>query len=102
MNATLMPARSVFTGARPLSPNPDPFKSGVVLRLHVPIEDLRGYGETVVDRLRDALSQGVPFIKDRKRLRCYEIRLPGERFYIHVLRGAAKVLLIARWEETPA
>ena len=102
MNATLMPARSVFTGARPPSPDPDPFKSGVILRLNVPIEDLRGYDETVVDRLRDALARGVSFIKDRKRPRCYEIRLPGERFYIHVLRDGAKVLLIARWEDTSA
>jgi ligand-binding sensor domain-containing protein len=75
------------------------FRSGVVLRLNAPIEDLRGHGEAAVERLRQALAAGVPFIKDRKRARCYEVRLEGERFYIHVLRNFDKVLLLARWEE---
>jgi hypothetical protein len=80
----------------------DPFKSGVVLRLNVPIEDLRGHGEAVVDRLRQALAEGAPFVKDRKRPRFYEVRVGAERFYIYVLRGVTKVLLIARWTELPA
>ena len=102
MNATMSPARTIPTVTAPVCLDSDPFKSGVVLRLNVPIEDLRGYGEAVVDRLRTALAQGVPFIKDRKRTRCYEVRLEGERFYIHVLRGASKVLLVAHWEEAQA
>jgi hypothetical protein len=102
MSATIAPTRSILTVTQPMSLDSDPFKSGVVLRLNVPIEDLRGYGEAVVDRLRTALAQGVPFIKDRKRTRCYEVRVERERFYIYVLRGASKVLLIAHWEEAQA
>ena len=110
MNATLMPTRSVSPGLRtelrtdlrPLSPESAVFKSGVLLRLNVPIEDLRGHGPAAVERLRLALAEGVPFVKDRKRARYYEVRLQNERFYIHVLRGAAKVLLLARWEEEQA
>ena len=106
MNATLMPAASVSPGLRTaLRPAPlegGVFKSGVLLRLNAPIEDLRGHGEATVERLRLALAEGVPFVKDRKRARYYEVRLEGERFYIHVLRGCAKVLLLARWEEERA
>ena len=98
MNATLMPTGSVST-MRPMSLESSVFRSGVVLRLNAPIEDLRGHGEAAVERLRQALAGGVPFIKDRKRARYYEVRLEGERFYIHVLRNADKVLLLARWEE---
>ena len=98
MNATLMPTGSVST-IRPMSLESSVFRSGVVLRLNAPIEDLRGHGEAAVERLRQALAAGVPFIKDRKRARCYEVRLEGERFYIHVLRNSDKVLLLARWEE---
>ena len=98
MNATLMPTGSVST-IRPMSLESSVFRSGVVLRLNAPIEDLRGHGEAAVERLRQALAAGVPFIKDRKRARYYEVRLEGERFYIHVLRNADKVLLLARWEE---
>ncbi|GEM_PF-6809476 len=77
----------------------DPFQSGVMLRLSAPIEDLGRHGRGPVARLREALAAGVPFVKDRKRPRFYEVRLPGERFYIHVLRGASKVLLVARWDD---
>jgi hypothetical protein len=102
MNATLMPTVPASAAARPMPLESGVFRSGVVLRLNAPIEDLRGHGEAAVQRLRDALAAGVPFIKDRKRARCYEVHLPGERFYIHVLRNAAKVLLLAHWEEERA
>jgi hypothetical protein len=85
-----------------MSLDSDPFKSGVVLRLNVPIEDLHGHGAEAVERLRQALAEGAPFVKDRKRARFYEVRVGGERFYIHVLRGLTKVLLIARWTELQA
>jgi hypothetical protein len=102
MIATLMPVTSVSTAVRPVFVDRDPFKSGAVLRLNVPIEDLRGHGDAVVDRLRQALAEGAPFVKDRKRPRFYEVRVGAERFYIHVLRGVTKVLLIACWTEMPA
>jgi hypothetical protein len=101
MNATLQPMRSVSTVGS-MSPPSTVFRSGVVLRLNAPIEDLLGHGTAAVERLRQALAAGVPFIKDRKRARFYEVRLDGERFYIHVLRHAAKVLLLARWDERQA
>ncbi len=80
----------------------DEQQTGTLLRLiDVPIEDVRGLGETAVARLRKLLAGGVPFVKDRKRKRCYELQPleSGERFYIHVLRGAQKVLLLAFWKE---
>jgi hypothetical protein len=105
MNATAY-APAMFTGPRPIALSKDPYESGVLLRLNVPIEDLRGYGATVVDRLRRALAAGVPAVKDRKRPRCYELSLEGESFYVFLLRDARpevrKVLLVARWENTPA
>ena len=51
----------------------------------------------MVGRLKAALRSGAPFIKDRKRKRFYEVQVGKERFYIHVLRGAEKVLLLAHW-----
>jgi hypothetical protein len=95
----LIPTGNVSTAARPALLESNAFQSGVLLRLNAPIEDLRGHGEAAVERLRKALAAGVPFIKDRKRARYYEIHVETERFYIHVLRDAAKVLLLARWEE---
>jgi hypothetical protein len=76
------------------------FKTGSFLRLvDVPIEDVRGLGEKAVARLRAALAGGVPFAKDRKRRGLYEVQAAGERFYIYVLRGAQKVLLLGRLAE---
>jgi hypothetical protein len=92
----------VSTAARPATYENDAFPSEVILRLNAPIEDLLGHGEAAVERLRRALAAGVPFIRDRRRARYYEVRLDGERFYIHVLRDAAKVLLLARWDEERA
>lgn len=78
-----------------------PPKTGTLLRLENPIvEDLRGHGAAVVGRLKAALKGGAPFTKDRKRKRFYELQVGKERFYIHVLRGAEKVLLLAHWAET--
>ena len=75
-------------------------KSGTLLRLENPIvEDLRGCGTAVAERLKAALRNGVPFTKDRKRRRFYEVQVGNERFYIHVLRGAQKVLLLAHWAD---
>lgn len=76
----------------------DTYQTGSLLRLvNVPIEDMGQHGAPVLDRLKKALAGGVPFVKDRKRPRFYEVLADGERFYVHVLRGAKKVLLIARW-----
>ncbi len=73
-------------------------KTGSLLRLeNVFVEDLGKCGVEAVERLSIALYRGTPFVKDRKRKRFYEVQLDGESFYIHVLRGAAKVLLLARW-----
>ena len=72
--------------------------TGTLLRLeNVTVEDLHDCGAVVVDRLKAALRGGVPFTKDRKRKRFYEVQVGNERFYIHVLRGAEKVLLLAHW-----
>ena len=92
-----MTATMLVPDVRKVSDEP---KTGAFLRLvDVPIEDLRGHGEDAVARLRKALAAGVSFVKDRKRRGCYEVQATGERFYIYVLRGARKILLIGRWAE---
>ena len=96
----MSPATIAATPTSLYTPVGDCFKTGALLRLpSVPIEDVRAHGEAIVERLRAALAMGVPFVKDLKRPRCYEVQAGAERFYIYVLRGAAKVLLLARWTE---
>ena len=91
--ATFAPTMAAF-------PKQDQVPTGAILRLvDVPIEDVRQHGEAAVARLRAVLRAGTQFVKDRRHARRYEIATGGERFYIHVLRGAAKVLLLARWKE---
>ena len=74
-------------------------KTGELLRLeNADIEDLRQCGHAAVERLRQALAAGATFTKDRKRKRFYEVHVDRERYYIHVLPGARKVLLLACWK----
>ncbi len=75
-------------------------KTGEILRIvNAEVEDLRNHGEAVVARLRGVLAAGAQFTRDRKRRRVYEVLAGKEHFYIHVLRGAKKVLLLARWSD---
>ncbi len=69
-----------------------------LLRLeNVQVEDLGHCGREAAERLAQALAGGVPFVPDRSRKRFYEVRTGDERFYIHVLNGGRKVLLLLKW-----
>lgn len=73
-------------------------KNGALLRLHDPVvEDVGRYGREPAARLARALAGGVPFTKDPKRKRFYEVQVNNEHFYIHVVPGTRKVLLLLHW-----
>lgn len=78
-------------------------KTGSLLRLeNVAVEDVRGYGPAIVDRLRNVLAAGASFTKDYKRKRFYEVNADDERFYIHVLPGGRKIILLLHWKAPAA
>jgi hypothetical protein len=81
---------------------PIDIKTGQLLRLpNVEIEDVRGLGADAVARLAEILRGGAPFTKDRNRPRFYEVHAGEERYYVHVLKGVSKVLLLAKWKIVP-
>ncbi len=61
------------------------------------IEDLMRHPAEMVDDLRENLSDCAQMIPDPKRAGFYEVQSRQLTYYICVLPGSGKVLLIAAW-----
>ena len=63
----------------------------------VEIENVNRYPEPVVGGLRQALDGGVAVVPDPKRSNFFEVRGPAQTYYIDVLPGGHKVILLSVW-----
>jgi hypothetical protein len=61
------------------------------------IEDLRGHSAEVVEELRERLSDCTKMTPDPKRAGFYEVQSNELTYYVHVVPGTGKVLLLAAW-----
>lgn len=61
------------------------------------IEDLRNHSRELIAQLRDVLTAGVNVAPDPKRPNFYEVKHPGQLYYIYISPTTGKVLLIATW-----
>lgn len=64
---------------------------------HSVVEDVRGYGVAVVERLRKALEKNCPASPDPCHPNLYVVEREGRSFYIAPL-PSGKVLLLAHWQ----
>ena len=60
------------------------------------VEDVRGSGPEVVERLKQSLEQNCPALPDPRHPHLFVLECAGESFYIAPL-STGKVLLLARW-----
>jgi hypothetical protein len=60
------------------------------------VDDVRGYGPEVVERLRGALEQNCPARPDPLHPYLFVLECAGENFYIAPL-PTGTILLLARW-----
>ena len=74
-------------------------KEGVMtLRFQeVAIENVNGYPEGIVGGLQAALRAGVEVAPDPKRPNFYVVYSEGHRYYIDVLSGGDRVILLGAW-----
>jgi 5,10-methenyltetrahydromethanopterin hydrogenase len=63
----------------------------------IEIEDLLGHPEDVMEELRSGLSDGTRMVPDPKRTGFYEVQCEQLTYYVHVMPGSGKVLLLAAW-----
>lgn len=61
------------------------------------VDDVRGYGAAVAERLKQALEKNCPVQPDPRHPHLFVLEWKGERFYIALL-PTGKVLLLARWQ----
>ena len=61
------------------------------------VEDLLGHPAEMLEELRERLSDCAKMIPDPKRAGFYEVPSDELTYYIHVLPGSGKVLLLAAW-----
>jgi len=61
------------------------------------IENPRGYEDNAVEDLRHLLRARIPAQPDPHRENFYEVKGPGEIFYIHVSPISGNVVLLAKW-----
>jgi hypothetical protein len=61
------------------------------------IENPRAYDDVAIEDLRHLLRARVPAQPDPRRENFYEIKGPGETFYIHVSPISGNVILLAKW-----
>lgn len=61
------------------------------------VEDVRGYGPEVLERLRKALEENCPASPDPRHPDLFVVERDGESFYIAPL-PTGKVLLLAFWQ----
>lgn len=61
------------------------------------IEDVLGHPPEMAEELRAGLSGGARMIPDPKRTGFYEVQCPQLTYYVHVIPGSGKILLLAVW-----
>jgi hypothetical protein len=61
------------------------------------IEDVLGHPANMLDELRGQLSHCAKMTPDPKRAGFYEVKSSDLTYYIYVLPGSGKVLLLAAW-----
>jgi len=61
------------------------------------IEDLRNHSQELIAQLRDVLTAGANVTPDAKRPHFFEVKHPGQLYYIYISPTTGKVLLIAAW-----
>ena len=61
------------------------------------IENPREYDDVAIEDLRHLLRARIPANPDPRRENFYEIKGPGETFYIHVSPVSGNVVLLAKW-----
>ena len=64
----------------------------------VTIENVNGYPEGIVGGLQSALRDGVEVAPDPKRPNFYVVYSNGHRYYIDVLTGGNRVILLGAWD----
>lgn len=67
------------------------------LKAHSVVEDVRGYGATIVERLRRAFENNCLASQDPRHPNLYVMEREGRSFYIAPL-PSGKVLLLAHWQ----
>ena len=61
------------------------------------IEDVLGHPREMVEELRAGLFDGARMVADPKRAGFYEVACQQLTYYVHVIPGSGKVLLLAAW-----
>jgi len=61
------------------------------------VEDLMGHSAEIVDGLREHLSDCARMVPDPKRAGFYEVQTAELTYYVSVVPGSGKVLLLAAW-----
>jgi hypothetical protein len=61
------------------------------------IEDVLGHPPQMLEELRAGLSDGARLVADPKRAGFYEVQGQQLTYYVHVIPGSGKVLLLAAW-----
>lgn len=67
------------------------------LKAHSVVEDVRGYGVAIVERLKKAFEKNCPASPDPRHPNLYVMEREGQSFYIAPL-PSGKVLLLAHWQ----
>ncbi len=65
------------------------------LERELEIEDPRNHSQGLIAQLRDVLARGANATPDVKRPHFYEVRHPGQLYFIYISPNTGKVLLIA-------
>ena len=65
------------------------------------IDNPRNHTPETVAALRSLLASGAQVVPDPKRSNFYEIEDDSLVYYIHILPGTGKVLLLATWISNP-
>jgi len=65
------------------------------LERELEIEDLRNHSQELIEQLRDVLARGANVTPDAKRPHFYEVKHPGQLYFIYISPNTGKVLLIA-------
>ena len=69
------------------------------LEYELEIEDLRNHSQGLIAQLRDILATGANVTPDPKRPHFYEVKHPGQLYFIYISPNTGKVLLVAGWSD---
>ncbi len=66
---------------------------------NVMVENLRGYPQELVEKLRGLVAEGVEAQADPKRQGFYDVKEGGRVYFIHISPRSGRVILLASWRE---